>query len=418
MTRRLDEEVARVLRNDLCTGCGACTRLDPGLEMTLDPAGFERPSRRSSTPEAVDPQVARRFREVCPGVTVRLPGPPSGARRDPVIGTYLGVWQAWATDREIRYRGSSGGVLTALASWLTERGVEVVTATADRSRPTRTVPIRLTTKQEALESAGSRYAPTSVAAHPAVCTAGAVVGKPCEAAAIRGLTADQPGDGPVRLSFFCAGTPSQAATDGLVRQLGASEQNPVVSMWYRGRGWPGRFSVVTPAGTRSLGYDESWGQRLGPAVQWRCKICPDGVGELSDVTAGDYWRADSRGYPVFEEQDGRSALVARTPRGLALVEEAIAAGVIEAERVDMGRVAMVQPYQRERRALLWGRLLGSRLAGRKVPRYRGFGLVGYAVRDPRGTWRAVRGARGRVRRLRAGGDGRRLSPVQPPPPAG
>lgn len=399
MTRRLDDEVAWVLDNDLCSGCGACTQLDPGLQMSLDGAGFERPSRRSWTPEAADRDVARRFRKVCPGVTVQLPDPPQGARRDPVIGTYLGVWQAWATDPEIRWRGSSGGVLTALVSWLAGRGVDVVTASADPSEPTRTVPLRITRKEDALQSAGSRYAPTCIAAHPALGSAGAVVGKPCESAAIRTLETGEAGEGPLRLSFFCAGTPSQTATQVLVRELGG-EKGDVTDMWYRGRGWPGRFSVVTTHGTESLSYDESWGSRLGPAVQWRCKICPDGVGELSDVTAGDYWQVDERGYPVFDERPGRSALVARTPRGLALVEEAIAAGVVEAEPVDMGRVAMVQPYQRQRRALLWGRLLGSRLAGRSVPRYRGFGLSRFAVRDPRGTWRALRGARGRVRRLR------------------
>jgi coenzyme F420 hydrogenase subunit beta len=377
--------------------------------MTLDGAGFERPARRSWTAEATDAAVARRFRDVCPGVTVAAPERPAESRRDPVIGTYLRVWEAWATDPEIRYRGSSGGALTALVSWLVGHGIDLVAASADSSRPTRTVPVRITSEEEAAESAGSRYAPTCIAAHPALRSAGAVVGKPCESAAIRSLGAPRSGEGPLLLSFFCAGTPSQAATEGLVKDLGG-EDDVVTEMWYRGRGWPGRFSVVTARGTESLSYDESWGKRLGPAVQWRCKICPDGVGELSDVTAGDFWQADERGYPVFEEDDGRSALVARTPRGLALVEEAIAAGVIEAAPVDMRRVALVQPYQRQRRALLLGRLLGSRLAGRSVPRYRGFGLFGFAVRDPRGTWRAMRGARGRIRRIHRVPVDRRLRP--------
>ena len=110
-----------------------------------------------------------------------------------------------------------------------------------------------------------------------------------------------------------AGTPSQHATDAVLASLGAPPDADLVRLRYRGEGWPGSFTAQDAAGaTWSTSYDASWGAHLGKAVQWRCKICPDGVGESSDVTAGDFWRSDERGYPLFDEGDGFSALVART----------------------------------------------------------------------------------------------------------
>ena len=135
-------------------------------------------------------------------------------------------------------------------------------------------------------------------------------------------------------------------------------------------------------------------------MQWRCKLCVDGVGESADIAAGDLWHSDERGYPSFTEADGESALVARTTRGLELVLRAAEAGVVVLEPVDAALVGSVQPLQRRRRETLLGRLVGTRLAGRTTPRYRGFGLLRLALAHPRET---VRTARGTFRRVRSGG---------------
>lgn len=412
MTSALDAEVGRVLAADACSGCGACTRLDRGLEMRLDDAGYLRPVRTAPhAGPAPDAEAARRFRGVCPGVAVdagpAAPPPGGPVPRHPTLGPVLRAWRAWAADDAVRWSGSSGGVLTALAGWLAEtEGVAPVTGcAADPAEPRRTVSVTITTRAEALAASGSRYAPVAAAAGPAAeAPSGAFVGKPCEASAVRGLAATSGATAPLVLSFFCAGTPSQHATDAVLASLGAPPDADLVRLRYRGEGWPGSFTAQDAAGaTWSTSYDASWGAHLGKAVQWRCKICPDGVGESSDVTAGDLWRTDERGYPTFTEGDGTSALLARTPRGLDAVLRAIEAGVIVAEPVELDEVAAVQPLQRTRRATLAGRLLGARLAGRPVPRYRGFGLVRLALAQPRAAVRAGRGTFRRLRSARAGG---------------
>lgn len=401
VTRTLDEAISEVERGDNCSGCGACCLMDSGLSMALNHEGFLRPVRKSGRAES-DPRVVSEFDRVCPGRIVSSPRP-RDASRDPQLGSYLESWVVWAADPEFRYRGASGGALTALAAWLTETGqVNRVVGAAAGPQPRRTVSVAITDKETALASAGSRYAPVSnLAESTPLDPLGAVIVKPCEASALARMASTSPGaERPVILSFFCAGTPSQHATDELVRELGADDPDTVTGLRYRGCGWPGDFTVSTPEGEHRMDYKTSWGDRLGPTMQWRCKICPDGVGESADLAACDYWETDGKGYPLFEEGDGRSGLLVRTKRGQEILHAALNAGVLHGETLAAGRIAAVQPGQTWRRDNLWGRLIGARLAGRSVPVYRGFALWRPALRNLRRTVRAVRGSRRRA--LRSG----------------
>lgn len=413
--RRLDAAIRRVVERNACIGCGLCTRLDPSLELRLGADGFLLPERVGNA-GTVPAGAARTFERTCPGCRVDAVRPP-GSRRHSTMGSYFGVWEAWATDEAVRHRGSSGGALTALHGWLLGTGrASRIASAAGGAEPRRTVPVTITTKEAALAAAGSRYAPVGTLASTDLSAAEVVTAKPCEISAFRALRAgngadreaggDASGDGPLLLSFFCAGTPSQRATEELLDRLGVAGGARVDELWYRGRGWPGRFTVRSSGGEASMSYEESWGAVLGPATHWRCKLCPDGVGESADVVAADLWRIDDRGYPAFIEGAGSSALIARTRRGLEVVLAAADAGAISLRPIPMSRVASVQPLQRNRRISLLGRLLGSRLAGESVPRYRGFRLWALALAHPRLTVRAARGARRRLRGSTATRDAR------------
>lgn len=394
----LVEQAASVVREGNCTGCGACLLLGPGLEMALTADGYARPRAVPGAPAA---PASPQFDRVCPGRTV-VARRPDTSRPHPTMGPVVTAAQGWAVDPEFRHRGSSGGVLSALTAWLVESGqaATVVGAAADPSVPTRTVTVSITSRQDALAAAGSRYAPVSNAAAALIGRPDAVfVGKPCEVAAVRALAEARGESAPLLISFFCAGTPSQTATETLVAEL--SGDAPPSAMWYRGRGWPGRFTVIGADGAETgVSYDDSWGRVLGPSAQWRCKLCVDGIGDSADLVAADYWHTDDRGYPTFEEGDGISAILARTERGAELLQAAVAAGVLATQALDVDALAAVQPFQVRRRSTLWGRLLGVRLAGRPVPRYRGFGLWRHALRAP---LEQLRTAKGSFARARSGG---------------
>lgn len=360
--------------------------------------GFQRPVFTKDE-EALSTRASRdTFRRMCPGIQVSAQTA-DGAVRDATFGPIQGMWTAWAADPEFRHRGSSGGVLSALASWAVAEGlVREAVGAAKSSAPRTTVPVTITTREEALSAAGSRYAPCSVGAHPSATSPDAMaIGKPCEAYALRQHT-ELTGKGPkLILSFFCAGTPSQDATDELVSSFGL-DPGRLSDLWYRGRGWPGRFTAVSQSGEEaSISYSDSWGARLGPTVQWRCRTCADGVGEASDITAGDVWESDPKGHPNFAERPGQSVLIARTQLGLSVVTRAIEAGIIVVTPIDASEVAAAQPYQVSRRQRLVGRMLGTWMVNRSVARTRGFGSARWAMRHPRATLTEFRGTRVRLK---------------------
>jgi coenzyme F420 hydrogenase subunit beta len=396
-TDLLLDEVAAVVEAGNCSGCGACVLLDPRLRMRVDDDGYSRPVADRTAPPA-DARSAELFAVVCPGKQV-VAQHPTGSARHPLLGPVVQAWEAWAADPVVRDRGSSGGALTALSAWLAETGqaTQVVAAAASTEDPSTTVSISLTDRTGALAAAGSRYAPVSNAAAPGATDAsGAVVGKPCEVSALRALSRAQDRPAPLLLSFFCAGVPSQRATIDLVQHLGLPPAEPLAHLRYRGQGWPGRFTAVSVGGREvSASYEDSWGEHLGRTTQWRCKICPDGVGESADIAAGDLWRVDERGYPAFAESDGMSVVIARTRRGQDVVLRAVEAGVLKVRPVDLADVVAAQPLQVARRSTLFARLLGAGIAGRPIPRYRGFGLLRLSLRAPRV---AIRTGRGTYRR--------------------
>ncbi|WP_396266547.1 Coenzyme F420 hydrogenase/dehydrogenase, beta subunit C-terminal domain [Gordonia sp. p3-SID1431] len=380
--------------------------------MALDGDRYLRPivasnstSRPREPASVTDDERTQLFSRICPGVFLRAPDGPNAKG---IFGRYEAAFSAYATDAETRKTGSSGGVLTALQQYLVaEQGKRVIAAGPDSQEPTKSAGVVIASASELRRSVGSRYAPVSSLDNREVFSKDTVfVGKPCEASPLAQICKHMNRQAPITLSFFCAGTPSQEATNDVLQSLGC-RADAVTSLRYRGDGWPGRFTATTDTQQLSMSYEESWGQFLGRDVQWRCKLCVDGTGADADVSVGDFWSVDERGYPVFRDADGLSVAVARTPRGLTLLKDATEAGYIRIEEIDLERVVAVQPLQRDRKRTLIARLAGRRLARRAVPRYRGYGLWTHQVRSVKDAPRAL--VRTLVRSRQTAPDGGELS---------
>lgn len=397
MPDALQRAVRRVVANDNCTGCGGCTLVSDRVRMQLSPEGWMRPEVDAET-DANAKDEAGRFNAMCPGVRLDAPTPESNSTH-PTFGRFISAWRGHAGDEDIRGAGSSAGVLTALSTYLVESGraESIRGASSTPAAPTRTVPVSIMSREQALSASGSRYAPVATLA--GLDDADAVVAKPCEISALRraGVRSDA-----VLLSFFCAGTPSQRATDSLIRELGVEPEH-TTSLRYRGNGWPGQFTVSDGEATAAISYDDSWGKHLGRDLQWRCKICPDGTGEDADVAVGDFWHADERGYPLFDDAEGDSVVIARTHRGHEILMEAAAAGAVVLSTVDLDDVERIQPLQRARKRTVAVRQAARLLTLKRVPRYRGYGLLGNALRHPKLSAKTFLGTLARSWRDRTGG---------------
>ena len=172
-------------------------------------------------------------------------------------------------------------------------------------------------------------------------------------------------------------------------------------MRWRGHGWPGPTHIESKDGRSfDLSYDTTW---YDPSVPWtydiqfRCKICPDAIGELADVACPDGWVMEN-GKPVHKEAPGVNIAVARTEAGRRLVQRAAAAGEIHLESFDRPSLHAMHSDHLERKLGHPARGLGLALSGQprlRVRRYRALAAILRA--GWMGNWRAFWGALVRAR---------------------
>jgi coenzyme F420 hydrogenase subunit beta len=331
---------------------------------------------------------------VCPGIVVDESDNPHDPA-EPLWGPQRFTGIGHATDAALRHHASSGGMISALVAHALENGLVdfVVQVRADPDRPTANITSISTSAADIFAAAGSRYAASSPLAGLEDWLARAeqaggrfaFVGKPCDVSALRARARS---DARVRdravlmVAFFCAGVPSDRAVGRILDRLDVAADD-VAAFRFRGDGWPGRCTATLKDGSsRSMGYDDSWGQILAKEIQFRCKICADAVGAAADIACADAWYGDERGYPSFEEQDGRSLVMARTTAGLALLDQARATGRVITEPVAVSEIRAMQPSQARRKRQIAARLWAMRVAGRPVPRYAGLAVTEASRLEP------------------------------------
>ena len=396
----------QIAEADLCTGCGLCAAIagDSRVTMHMSPQGYLRPLVDGDLTAKEDEAI----RATCPGLSITQTAEP-GVRVDPRWGPIRYLGSGHSSDLEWRHHASSGGGLSAVLRYLVETNCVdgVIQVAGDNARPIDNVTVLNRSSDEILEAAGSRYAPSAPLAelHNVLEQPGryAFVGKPCDVAALRAYSAKRPDIDakiPYKLSFFCAGVPSRLGTGRILDTLGVTEDQ-LETFKFRGDGWPGYATAVTIDGkSHRMSYHDSWGGILSNHLQSRCKICADGVGSLADVVFADAWHCDDEGYPLFEEEHGRSAIIARTEVGQEILSGAIDHDYLESEPLEANSLIGMQPFQSRRKGLSLMRILALRLFGRRVPRYRNLSMFWVARRLP--VKEAARNFAGTVRRIMRG----------------
>lgn len=368
--------VQRVLRGELCTGCGLCASVSAGIEMASLPPGYNRPVGVGTVSVAEELTIAA----ACPGAVVE---PWDAPERHPYWGPYRQVMTGAAVDPAILFEGSSGGAISALLIQALRSGLvdRVVQVAPDPDRPTRNVVTVSRTHDEVLNRAGSRYTASSPLQHIMAVLedggAAAFVGKPCDVSALRRLGRVDPRVGrhiPLALSFFCGGIPSHDGVERILADMKV-DSTAVTAFRYRGRGWPGNCVAETAEGSVEMTYARSWGGFLSKEVQFRCKICPDAVGGVADIACADAWYGDDDGYPSFDEAEGRSLIVVRSEAGERILRDAIAAGALSTTPLPIGEIDRMQPSQARRKRLVLARMAASVLAGQPTPRLRGLSVI-------------------------------------------
>lgn len=293
--------------------------------------------------------------------------PAVDSKTEAAWGAITGIWEGHAGDDEIRFKGSSGGALTAISQYCLEvlEMHGVLHTGQNRDDPIRNKSRLSRSREELLEVVGSRYSPASVCdglemveTAPKPCV---VIGKPVEIAATRNAMSLRPAlekNVGLTLSFFCAETPPTKATRSLLEKLGVAE-GALKSLRYRGYGWPGYFvtQCASEEPKQHWIYDKTWAylQQYRP---WAVHQWPDGSGELADISCGDPWYEEPDG-----ENPGFSLLVARTRLGREIIEGAIEHGYLTATPAEVWKLEKSQAGLLRKKGAVWGRRQMHRVMG-------------------------------------------------------
>lgn len=365
-----------IVASGLCAGCGLCESIAGSsvVSMAMSPEGRVRPVVKDASTFASS-RAMDQIRLCCPGKTLEGPGTDeladvhgAGASQaflpfmHPVFGPLRAWFRGYAGDPAVRFRAAAGGSLTALASFLLETGqVELVLhVRASEQDPSRTEAHISADPASVFSGCQSRYGPAAPLVHvKQLLDEGrtfALVAKPCDVSAVRSygkrVDARVEAQIPFMLSIFCGGLPSRNTALKIARHHGVAEpvEENIDLLRFRGEGWPGLMTVRRKADGKEFGtdYNNTWRWNFNPLgkdagiayydIQWRCKCCPDAIGEQADVSCPDGWLWDDEKIcynskehglqlPVGTGKDaGQNLVLCRTRRGNELVRAAVAAG--------------------------------------------------------------------------------------------
>lgn len=314
--------VQQIVNSFRCSGCGACESVCPlqAVRMRRDAAGFLVAS--------VDGKVC----VSCGKCLAPCPGRAENACDD-VRAVSRGGFLAHATSAEIRRQGQSGGAVSALVEQLlASHRVDGAILTRFNAETRRAEAFCARTVVEARTAIGSCYCQS-----PVVATALAhrterlvVVALGCQANALARLRASgQIPDETIVLGLICAGNYSGDYIDRLTELAGMPPER-VKAFRFRDKarlGWPGEVSVsdgsqtvYLPAKTRA--------QLKAVYEAPACLNCLDKLNTSADIVFGDPW-----GFDVRDRQDGDSVVIARTERGMQLIQEIKETGIVTLEEV-------------------------------------------------------------------------------------
>jgi len=404
-------DLAAIVRGGLCAGCGLCESLAgvEHVEMRIASSGHIRPAIKGP----IEPAIMERIHAVCPGITPRGPDAaqagPNGTMHE-VFGPIRALHRGWATDAATRYRSAAGGGMTALGVYLLESGKvdAIVHVRASEEQPLLTDAVVSRTAAEVRAGSQSRYGPAAPLRHVmGLLDQGlrfAVLAKPCDVGAIRSLGRIDPRVAyqiPYLITLFCGGAPTVFTAEKVVRYHGIDVDEVGVFRW-RGNGWPGPTHVETKDGrVYDLTYDYVW---YTPGVPWtydiqfRCKICPDAIGELSDIACPDGWIMEN-GKPIHREAPGQNVFIVRTETGERLLAEAVAAGAIELAPFTVPELEAMHGDHAPRKMEWPARARALAAEGELAPSYENFRAEAIVRRNgPEADHAAEEGARRRIRK--------------------
>jgi len=338
--------ISQVVESGLCVGCGACVGICPGQNVLH----YEMINGIYSP--IVDSSKCTHCRlcyKVCPGARAFAPSQDDAytGLYDSDIGHYISLLEGYSFDQEMRKNAASGGIATALLSWmLKNKKVEYVICADFSSEFPLNAGVRIVDDEEEVKRArGSKYLPVPIAEAIQFILNNkkkfAIVGLPCHLQAFRNaekLNKNIKKRVSLYLGLFCQNILNYKGLSLFLSKKNIYVED-VVHFSFRGNGWPGGMTIELASGKNEFIPLSKYWRTLQYFYPLRCQACPDGLAEHADISVGDAWLPEyGSGNP------GMSVFVTRTTRGDQLCNEIIQTGDIVVKQSNLDRVKQSQQW--------------------------------------------------------------------------
>lgn len=324
-----------VVRAGICTGCGACAAVGGAtVRMQRTPAGplpsFDH--RR---------ELASLALTACPGRGIHYPdlyrSHYGSTPESWLLGTQCGVRVGHAADEDVRRRGASGGVTTAVLLHLLETGRIDAALVVRQGVPTPAEAgvVIARTPGEIRAAAQSVYIPVSVLDVLRDLVPGeryAMTCLPEQSAALRVLQGA--GHEAARQVHYVLGPYTGTALDpaairSLLRSHGVADDDAITSLEWRAGEWPGHLEVHLASGAVVRSKKVYYNFLIPFFVTQTSLQSMDFANEFADLAVGDAWS------PAFESAGGgHSVFVTRSPAMEEVIAEMCRGGRLVAEDHD------------------------------------------------------------------------------------
>lgn len=329
-----------LIAKGFCTGCGTCIAACPADALLL---------RRNQELGVFEPEIDRttckrcgQCIQVCPQLDMgehTNASDSSGKIEDQLIGNYIALHLGYANDDVIRYRSTSGGLVTQLLLFALDKGIidgALLTRMSNNDDSPNPETFIARTKEEILEASRSKYCPVpaNVALKQLLQLPEngkfAVVGLPCHLNGIR--KAEENNERlkkriVLHFGLFCSHSFSFKGLEFLCHRYNITIQD-IDTIRFRGNGWPGSIEIQCKDGSRiSFQNNEPLWDSVFNTLYFTpkcCLFCDDLTAEASDLSFGDAWITEI----MQNETEGMSIVIARTSEGKKLLDAATSNGWI------------------------------------------------------------------------------------------
>lgn len=257
-----------------------------------------------------------------------------------------------ATDADVRYRASSGGIGTTVTRFLLERGAFGTALSFYFNRAIKMYEPKLIHSVKDLNVCGSIYQDINIVdfvkEHLSQITNGLIVScPPCQVAAVRSIL-ERAAVKSFVISFCCSGQTTIEGTWKYYDFIGVKKED-VVNMQYRGNGWPSGIQIELSDGKNIFhkNYTEPWAtiHRSRLFSPKRCFYCTLDSSYDADLSLADSWLKEF----IENDKQGSTLFFTNTESGHQVITEMAACSLIDYFETDYNSYYTAQQPNVEKR---------------------------------------------------------------------